>query len=344
MMMPATFSPTAIQLIIMVLTVFLTSFAAYAEEFGEGESSAYSFLNIPSSSIIYGLGGVNISTVDPDDVGSTQQNPSLLGPEFGSQIQLNYMRWLNSGNFAGLTGCTALGEHNALGASLQYYGYGSIRHTDMDGTVLGDYSPNDIVLSGFYSHDLSATLRGGFAIKAAFSQYGDYSAVALGADLGMNYYDSENNLSVSLVISSLGGQLKRFHDTYEKLPTDVRIGLTKLLGETPISLSVTAWNMTKWKMPAVTSDKEDPFFGTLMRHLVIGFNIVPSKKFNFAVGYNYNTRSEMTVNSRNILSGLSVSGGIKLNAFGFSVALAQPHSGATTMMVNFTTNLYDLTH
>ena len=341
--MPDMFKHIAPQLIVVAIFTCLSSLSVFSKELDGGES-AYSFMNIPTSSIIYGLGGVNISTVDADDVGTTDQNPSLLGPEFGSQIQLNYMRWLGSGNFAGLKGCSAAGEHGAWGASLQYFGYGSIPNTDATGTILGEYSPSDISFSAIYSHDLFSRLRGGFAIKAIFSQYGDYSAVALGADLGLNYYVMERELSLSLVVSSLGGQLKRFQNTYEKLPTDVRIGLTKLLGESPILLNITAWNMTKWQLPVVSSKTDKTFFANLMRHLVVGLEVVPSKKFNFAVGYNYNTRAEMATYSRNILSGISVAGGIKLNAFGFNLALAQPHAGATSLMINFTTNIYDLTH
>ena len=56
-------------------------------------STAYNFLNITSSSRIYGLGGVNISIVD-DDINSIDQNPGLLGPEVGKQLGLNYMHYV----------------------------------------------------------------------------------------------------------------------------------------------------------------------------------------------------------------------------------------------------------
>ena len=61
---------------------------------------AYNFLNLPSSSHIYGLGGVNISTVE-DNLNTTDQNPALLGPEMDMQIGLNYMRYVGETNFAG---------------------------------------------------------------------------------------------------------------------------------------------------------------------------------------------------------------------------------------------------
>ena len=57
-------------------------------------SNAYNFLNITSSSKIYGLGGVNISLVD-DELSTSDQNPALLGSEMSGQTVLSYMslRW-----------------------------------------------------------------------------------------------------------------------------------------------------------------------------------------------------------------------------------------------------------
>ncbi|MDE6136076.1 MAG: DUF3308 domain-containing protein, partial [Muribaculaceae bacterium] len=77
--------------------VCVAAFGAAAQD----GSSAYSFLNVTSSSKIYGLGGVNISLVD-DDLMSTDQNPALLGPEMTNQIGINYMHYIGGSSFAGL--------------------------------------------------------------------------------------------------------------------------------------------------------------------------------------------------------------------------------------------------
>ena len=46
--------------------------------------------------------------------------------------------------------------------------------------------------------------------------------------------------------------------------------------------------------------------------------------------------------SRNFLSGFSLGGGLKVKGFGFGVALAQPHTGATTFMLNINCDLNSL--
>lgn len=321
-----------------------------AEEVG-GSSPAYSFLEIPASTRIFGLGGMNITVVDPTDIFTIDQNPALLGPEFDRQLGLNYMRWLGGSNFAGVRYGMAAGERAAWTAAIQYFGYGSMKETDASGNILGTLSPIDLTVSGGYSHDLTDCLRGGFAIKMAYSAYGDYSAVALAADLGINYYDSERDLSLSVVAANLGGQVKRFNDSYDRLPIDLRLGWAKSFGTFPVRFSVTAYDLTRWKTAYYdngdgTSDSspelKSNFGSNLFRHLVFGADFIPSERFNISLGYNYRTRTDMATYSRSFLSGFSLGASLKVSSFGIGVALAQPHSGATTLMVNFTTDLNEI--
>ncbi len=63
-------------------------------------STAYNYLNITSSARIYGLGGVNITAVE-DELGISDQNPALLGPEMDNQVLIDYMLYMGGSNFAG---------------------------------------------------------------------------------------------------------------------------------------------------------------------------------------------------------------------------------------------------
>lgn len=121
-------------------------------------STAYNFLNITSSSRIYGLGGVNISIVD-DDINSIDQNPGLLGPEVGKQLGLNYMHYVGDANFAGVRYGMAAGEHGAWAAGIQYFGYGDMKAADVTGNITGTFSAKDMAFSATYSHDITGSLR-----------------------------------------------------------------------------------------------------------------------------------------------------------------------------------------
>ncbi|MDE6396358.1 MAG: type IX secretion system protein PorQ, partial [Muribaculaceae bacterium] len=230
--------------IIAAILPLVTSFTAM----GQDGSTAYNFLNITSSSKIYGLGGVNISLVD-DDMMVSDQNPALLGNEMSGQIGLNYMHYVGGSNFAGIKYAHSAGERGAWAAGVRYFGYGSIKETDVSGSILGSFSPKDVAFTGTYSHDITDRLRGGIDLKFLYSGYADYSAFAVATDLGINYFNPVNDLSLSLVVANLGGQLKKFNDTSDKLPIDVRLGWSQSFGTFPVRFSITAWNLTKWKLP-----------------------------------------------------------------------------------------------
>lgn len=85
---------------------------------GADGSTAYNFLDVTSSSHIYGLGGVNISIIE-DDINVIDQNPALLGPEIERQLGVDYMRYLGESNFAGCAmvwrrGAWSLGGGNKI--------------------------------------------------------------------------------------------------------------------------------------------------------------------------------------------------------------------------------------
>ena len=315
-------------------------------------STAYNFLNITSSARIYGLGGVNISLVD-EDVSVIDQNPALLGPEMSGQVALNYMHYLGGSNFAGLRYTHSASDHGAWAATVQYFGYGSMKETDVSGNIMGEFAPKDVAFGGTYSHDITDRLRGGIALKGLYSSYAEFSAFALATDLGINYFDPDRDLSLSLVVANLGGQVKRFNESYDRLPIDVRLGWSQTFGTFPVRFSVTAWNLTKWHLPYVetgdgseTGDPvvKDSFGSNLFRHLVFGADLVSSPNYYISIGYNYKTRTDMSTYSRSFISGFSLGGGITVKSLGINLALAQPHTGGTTLMFNLSYNLSDLLH
>jgi len=315
------------------------------------QTTAYNFLSVPSSSHVYGLGGHNLTIID-DDINLVEQNPALLGPEFDHQVGLNYMRYIGDTNFAGVRYGQGVSEHGALAVGLQYFGYGNIQGASADGTMTGTFSASDIAFSLTYSHDISERLRGGITLKYLYSKYEDYTAGAVAADIGINYYDPDHEFSASLVGKNLGGQVKKFNEFKDNLPWDIQVGVSKMLGMAPIRLHLTAYDLRHWSSPYYTPQdvnnpnstliEKESFGSNLLRHLVIAADILPTDNLYLGIGYNYRTRTDMATYKRDFMSGLSVAGGLKVRAFGFGIAYARPHTGASTFMVNITTSIGEL--
>lgn len=309
-------------------------------------TNAYSFLDVSSATHALALGGNAIAAVGPDPM-MVDQNPALLGPEIERVAALSYMRYFGSANFAAARFAHAAGERGAWAAGIRYLDYGSIDGYTSDGSYTGSFKPQDIAVEGTYSHDFNDRLRGGINAKLIYSNYEDYTAVALAADLGINYYDEEKDLSLAAVIKNAGGQVKRFNEEYDHLPFDVQLGYMQGLGGGPFSLSITAHHLTHWKLPyykhdqnnmgstdAVVEEEKYKFFPTFFRHLTFGLQYSPSDRFYAALGYNYKARGDMSTYQRNFLSGFSLGLGINVRDFALGVSFSQPHKSAYTLAMN----------
>lgn len=316
----------------------------------QSSEKAYSFLKIADSSQAYALGGVNISMIDPD-LSMINQNPALLGPEIEAQLGLGYMHYLGSANFGSARYAMRATDRSAWSVGMRFLSYGNMEGYDEFGTPTGTFHPQDLCVDAIYSHDITDRLRGGITMKFIYSHYERYEAIALAADLGINYYDEEHDLSLSAVIKNAGGQVKRFADRYGQLPFDVQLGYTQGLGATPFKLSITAWNLTKWKLPyykhdystgVETLETTSGFISNFFQHLIFGLQFQPSPSFYLAAAYNHKTRVDMSTYQRNFLSGLSFGAGFNVKAMGFGLSYAMPHKKASTLMVNFTLNIAEV--
>lgn len=319
----------------------LGAFAAH----GQLAANAYSFLDVSSATHALALGGYAVAAAGPDPM-MVDQNPALLGSEVGRVAALSYMRYFGSSNFAAARYAQGVGERGAFAVGVRYLDYGTIDGYTPDGSFTGSFKPQDIAVEGTYSHDFSDRLRGGINVKFIYSNYEEYTAMALAADLGINYYDEEHDLSLAAVIKNAGGQVKRFNEEYDHLPFDVQLGYMQGLADGPFSLSITAHHLTHWKLPYYKHDQngtsgsseveeEDyKFIPTFFRHLTFGLQYAPSDRFYIALGYNYKTRGDMGTFQRNFLSGFSLGLGLNVKDFGIGASFSQPHKSATTLALN----------
>ena len=297
-------------------------------------TSVFDFLNLPHSAHSTALGGKNISLIE-DDISLSMQNPALLSCVSDKTLGLGFMTYMQ-GTKAGYADYSQVaGQRGTWGVHAQFIGYGAVKETSTTGDIIGEMSPLDLCLAGQYSYSLSDKWVGGAAGKIIYSHYGSLSSCALAVDLGVNYFAEDKNFSLSAVARNIGGQVKAFGNTHERLPFDMEIGFTKGLGHAPILITLTMVDLTRWKDSDYYSAKGDVSGGRkFTNHFVVGVDIKPTSVFYVAAGYNFRRAYEMKAAGSSHAAGLSFGAGVNLRKFKLGVAYAKYHVSSPTLSVN----------
>lgn len=311
-----------------VVCIVVLSFSVLLAAAQESQT-AYNFLRLPVSAHVAALGGENI-TIDDDDAALMFHNPALMGNVSDRTVNLNMMTYMEGTTTASATFVKAAGARGTWGVSGRFMSYGTMRETNAYGEQTGDFSAKDICVGGSFAYALSNRISGGITAKVVTSYIGQYNSLAMGVDLGLNYFDAERQWSVSAVARNLGGQLKAYEDDFERMPLDLQIGVTKRLIGSPLRLSASLVRLNDWE------------YG-LGKHLVIGADLILSSQFYVAAGYNAMRASEMKISEDEGSSahgaGLSIGGGMQLERLKLHVAYAKYHVSASSLVVNVSYSL-----
>lgn len=310
-----------------VLAISLNLCAASLQ--AQDSQTDYNFLRLPVSAHVAALGGDNVSIIE-DDPTLIFHNPSLITSVADKSMNLNFMTYMEGVKTASASFVKALGDKATWGVAAQYMDYGSMKQYSEDQIEEGSFSAKDIMVGGTFAYTLSDKFAGGVTAKFITSSIAGYSSLAVGVDLGLNYYNEDLDLSVSAVARNLGGQVKAFDDNFERIPFDLQFGVSQKLGHSPLRLSLTMDHLNDWS---------DSF----IRHVVAGIDVKLSETIYLAAGYNFRRAQEMKISDSDKGSshgaGLSFGGGLQLERFKLQVAYAKYHVSSSSLIINATYTL-----
>lgn len=307
----------------LAFSILLTLFAANIN--AQESQTGYTFLRLPQSAHAAALGGDNITLVE-DDEALVWHNPALLASVTDKTINLNYMSYMSGVNMASASFNRTVKEKASWAVSAQYVDYGKMKQTDESNIQTGEFSAKDIAVAGHFSYMLSKRIVGGISAKFITSYIGDYNSIAMGVDLGINYYNPDHEWSLSAVAKNLGGQLTAYDEEYEKMPIDLQVGASKRFTNTPFRLSATLVNLNHWE-------------SGLKNHLVIGADLLLGESIWLGAGYNARRANEMTIVSSEDEesshgAGWSFGGGINLERFSLNIAYGKYHVSSSSLLLN----------
>lgn len=291
--------------------------------------TGYNFLRLPVSAHAAALGGDNISIIE-DDESMIFNNPALLSSVSDKTINLNYMNYMSGANTASASFNRIIKERASVAASAQFIDYGKMKETDENNIQTGEFSAKDISIAGYFSYMLTDRLAGGITAKFITSYIGDYNSIAMGVDLGLNYYDPEKEWSVSLVAKNLGGQMKAYDDQYDRMPIDIQLGASKRFAHMPFRISATLVDLNHLDYKFIN-------------HLVAGVDIIISPTIWVGAGYNFRRANEMKITETDGESshgaGLSFGAGINLERFKLNLAYGKYHVSSSSILINLAYSL-----
>ena len=294
--------------------------------FAQNSTTAYDFLRVPQSAHAAALGGDNISTIE-DDPALVFNNPALLASVSDKTLGVNFMTYMQGAIIGGASFSRTVNDKASWAVMAQYVNYGKMKQTTADNTIIGEFSANDLALEGVFSYQLTEELVGGITAKYIGSFIGDYNSMAVGVDLGLNYYDADQDLSISAVAKNLGGQLKAYDDVYDKMPMDLQVGVTKKFANMPFRLNATLVDLNHWNY-------------SLLNHCVFGVDLLLGEQFYVSGGYNFRRAYDMkfsTTDEEKASShgaGLSLGAGLTLDRFKLNVGWAKYHVSSNSLVFN----------
>ena len=305
-----------------VLTLISTLFTCmlWAQE----SQTEYNFLRLPVSAHAAALGGDNITIIE-DDPALMFSNPALASSVSDKTIGLSYMNYMSGANYMGASYTKALGEKGTIAGGVQYMNYGKMKEYDQNNTQIGTFNASEIAIEGIFSYELAHNLVGGITAKFINSYIGNYSSMAVGVDLGLNWFEPDYQWSVSVVAKNLGGQIKAYEENYGKMPMDVQVGVSKTFAALPVRVSATLVDMTHYNY-------------RFINHLNLGADVLLSDNIWIGGGYNFRKSDEMTIGKGDDAgahgAGLSLGAGINLERFKLNLAYGKYHATSSSILVN----------
>lgn len=321
-----------------------------------GGNNTYQFLNLPYSARIAALGG-NFSSVKDDDLSLASSNPSLISDKINNNLSISYIYYFSNIKYGYSAFAHSFKKIGTFVGSIQFIDYGTFTYADATGQTYGSFKANEYAFNVGWGRNLDSNFSIGANLKLINSSLENYSSFGFAVDIASTYYNPKSRFSSSLIFRNVGRQLSYYtNSNSENLPFEIILAFSKQLQHAPFRFSVLLNHLEKWNLryedPLNPSTKTDPLTGekttkselskfgdNLLRHTVFGVEFIPSKSFNLRLGYNYQRRQEMKVESALSTVGFSLGFGIRVSKFYLSYANVMQHLAGSSNFITITTDL-----
>lgn len=282
--------------IFIVVVHILLSVACFGQVGGE---AVFPFLGLCTSSNYASMGGL-CPSVDVAGINSVMCNPALVDTSDNMSASLNMVSYVADIGYGSCLYGGRVGRMMVTGGA-EIVDYGDFVHTDESANELGTFSCRDyMLLTSISRHILdSVPIIAGVSIKTILSTMETYRSMGLAFDIGLRYNIEAQKITIALTALNLGWQLSEYSDgVREKLPIDIRAGISKQLLHAPLRFSLTIHNLQKPKLA-------EEFGRSLSNHLIVSVELFPEGIVSLKGGFNAMTHNDMYVADGTVFPGFS---------------------------------------
>lgn len=318
-----------------------------------GGNNTYEFLNLTCPARVVALGGTLISVKDKD-LNLALQNPSLLDSSMHNTLSLSYVNYLADIQYGYAAYSRTFRKLGSFSAGMQFMDYGKFTSAEVTGELTGQFTASEYALNLSYARPIDSLFAVGGTLKTIYSNLSGYTSIGNAVDVGAVYSSKKHMSSAALVIKNFGRQWKDYDLIREPLPFEIQLGFSKKISHAPFRINFTATHLEKWDLtyadPSVPTT--DPITGTVIekskistltdklgRHLVFGGEILLSQNFHLRLGYNFQRRQELKLETRSGIAGFSFGFGLRISKFILSYGYAKYHLAGGPNNFTISTNL-----
>ena len=316
-----------------------------------GGNATFKFLNLSISAKQAALGG-KVYTGLKNDIFQPAFNPATLDSTLNNHLGANYADYLSDISYGNIAYARQFKKIGMLYAAVSYINYGRFDYADVNGERNGTFGASESALILGYAYRIpNSNWRVGANTKFILSALQNYTSTGWAFDFGLLYQNDEKGIATGLTARNLGWQLTTYQGTNESLPFEVDLSFAKTFLHAPFKWFVTFENIQTPKIAFVNSahSTQDPngnvinedisFTDHLFRHLIIGVELFPRKRFNLRAGYNFRRSAELSQKDERFGSGLNFGFGLRLRKFEINYAYSNYHYAAGTNFISITVNL-----
>jgi hypothetical protein len=229
------------------------------------------------------IGGMGETGVAVDkDINAQHWNPAkYVFSENPFGLGFSFSPWLaglgvNDIYLAYLAGYAKVSKMDAISFSLRYFSMGDMEFTNIDGQIIGRYSPREFAIDAAYSRKLvenwSMAVTGRFVYSKLtnYTSYGDQTSIKAGitgaVDVSLFYNKDlraerveSSHIAWGLCLSNIGGKVSysTVSTVRSFLPANFRTGIAYTVGLDKYNKLTLAFDLNKLLVPTMPTWKRD---------------------------------------------------------------------------------------